>query len=55
MVVERRIHVVVLGEMLWLLRGVVYVVVLGEMLWFLRGMFHVVVVVERSGSCCCTW
>ena len=39
MVVERRIHVVVLGEMLWLLRG----------------MFHVVVVVERSGSCCCTW
>ena len=29
MVVERRIHVVVLGEMLWLLRGVVHVV--GEM------------------------
>jgi quercetin dioxygenase-like cupin family protein len=53
MVVERRIHVVVLGEMLWLLRGVVHVVVLGEMLWLLRGVVHVVG--EMSGSCYLVW
>jgi hypothetical protein len=53
MVVERRIHVVVLGEMLWLLRGVVHVVVLGEMLRLLRGVVHVVG--EMSGSCYLVW
>ena len=53
MVVERRIHIVVLGEMLWLLRGVVHVVVLGEMLWLLRGVVHVVG--EMSGSCYLVW
>jgi hypothetical protein len=53
MVVERRIHVVVLGEMLWLLRGVVHVVVLGEMLRLLRGVVHVVD--EMSGSCYLVW
>ena len=46
-------HVVVLGEMLWLLRGVVHVVVLGEILWLLRGVVHVVG--EMSGSCCLVW
>ena len=49
MVVERRIHVVVLGEMLWLLRGVVHVVVLGEMLWLLRGEFMLLRLVRCCG------
>jgi hypothetical protein len=48
-VVERRIHVVALGEMLWLLRGVVHVVVLGEMLWLLRGEFMLLCLVKCCG------
>ena len=42
-------HVVVLGEMLWFLRGMFHVVVLGEMLWLLRGVVHVVVLGEMQG------
>jgi hypothetical protein len=49
MLVERRIHIVVLGEMLWLLRGVVHVVVLGEMLWLLRGEFMLLRLVRCCG------
>ena len=49
MVVERRIHVVVLGEMLWLLRGMLHVVVLGEMVWLLRGEFMLLCLVRCCG------